>query len=79
MWKIVLLMLPLLCMQCSVAAAQDVSQSQCQQWKDKIEHYTDLRRAGGSASQMNSWRKKQKEYGDKFYKAKCKKFGKALQ
>ncbi len=56
-------------------AAQEVSLAQCQQWQDKIDKYTELRREGGSSSQMDSWRKKRREYNDKFYKADCRKYG----
>lgn len=56
--------------------AQDASLGQCQQWHSQIEYYTDLRRAGGRAQQMESWKQLRTDYEDKFKEARCKKYGK---
>ncbi len=60
-------------------AAQDVELWQCQQWQDKIDHYSYLRKKGGTARQMESWKQARKPYKDKFQDNKCLKYGKKLK
>ena len=48
------------------------SLQQCQYIKDKITYYTRLKRAGGSASQMNSWHKKRNQYKARWTDYNCK-------
>lgn len=48
------------------------SLQQCQYIQDKITYYTNLKRAGGSASQMNHWHKKRNHYKAKFADYNCK-------
>ena len=45
----------------------------CKKIIEKIEHYTNLRRAGGTAKQMNSWLKKRNQYREKYSNHKCSK------
>ena len=40
--------------------------AQCQYVQNPIAYYTDLKRAGGSASQMNFWHKSRNEYKAQF-------------
>ncbi|MFT4612899.1 MAG: hypothetical protein ACI9NT_000032 [Bacteroidia bacterium] len=62
-----------------VSVAQELSQSDCQQLRDTIERYTKLRRGGGSARQMESWKKSRKRYEDRFSKGNCYKYGAQLE
>jgi hypothetical protein len=48
--------------------------SQCQNTKDKIEHYTNLRRSGGSARIMEAWKRKRDHYKDLFSEQNCNKW-----
>ncbi len=43
------------------ARAVDGSPEQCRRLKEQIERYTELRRTGGSASQMASWKRARSE------------------
>lgn len=61
------------------AVAQDVSLQQCKSWYNKIEHITDLRRAGGSAKRMDSWKRQRRAYEDKFKEANCRRYGKKVR
>jgi len=45
----------------------------CKKINEKIEHYTNLRRAGGTAKQMNGWLKKRNQYREKYSNHKCSK------
>ncbi|KAA1194089.1 hypothetical protein F0M18_01200 [Pseudohalioglobus sediminis] len=53
--------------------AQDAPLWQCQQWQDKIDYYTDLRRKGGSVRDLESWKQARAEYEEKFKDAGCRK------
>lgn len=59
--------------------AQDASLQQCQKWHSQIERYTDLRRAGGKAQQMEGWKRQRKVYEDKFKDARCRRHGKQVR
>jgi hypothetical protein len=52
---------------------------ECQRIKDRIEHYTNLKRAGGSAKQMASWHKKRNDYKAKYSSNRCSKHRKELK
>ena len=43
------------------AAARDGSPEQCRRLEERIDRYTELRRAGGSAAQMASWKRSRSE------------------
>ena len=51
--------------------SQEVSLKTCQGIKDRIDHYTDLRRRGGSARKMEVWKQKRKDYEEKFSDNDC--------
>ena len=53
------------------AGKQDEGLHVCQFYKDEIEKYEDLRRGGGSASEMDQWKKKKREYEEKFRNGNC--------
>lgn len=44
---------------------------QCNQIKDRIEHYTKLRRAGGSSSQMEYYRRYRNEAKQEYSDLRC--------
>ena len=71
----VLSLLPLF----AYAAKPEASLSQCQYWKDKIDYYTDLRRKGGSASRMESWRSTRREYKEKYNDYECDGWGRKIK
>jgi hypothetical protein len=56
----------------NASAGEQGSLQQCQHFQDKIEQYTNLKRAGGSASQMNTWQKQRNDYKAKFSDYNCK-------
>jgi hypothetical protein len=57
----------------SYANANDAALiKKCRYYNNKIEHYTNLKRSGGSASQMNHWQKLRNEYKDKYSDNNCK-------
>lgn len=43
------------------ADASDGSPEQCRRLEERIEKYTELRRSGGTAAQMASWRRSRSE------------------
>ncbi len=53
--------------------------AQCQYYKNWINHYTGLRKKGGSARQMEYWKQKRDPYEDSFQSENCKRFGKKLK
>ncbi len=44
---------------------------QCQKVKDKIDYYTDLRRAGGSSKSMEKWKQKRDHYHERYGVLRC--------
>lgn len=61
------------------ANAQDGSLQTCQSLKDNIDRYQSLRRKGGSARQMEGWKKYKKDNEKKFNRLNCKKWRGELQ
>lgn len=61
------------------AHADQGTLSECQHIKDRIEYYTNLKRAGGSAKQMASWHKKRNDYKGKYSSNKCTRYKKELK
>ena len=37
-------------------SAQDATLAGCQRWQDKIDYYSELRKKGGTARKMESWK-----------------------
>jgi hypothetical protein len=50
----------------------------CKRLQSQIESYNDLRRKGGSGSQMESWKKSRKRLEEKFRAGECKRHGRAV-
>jgi len=63
----------------SGAANNSKAFQRCVYLDDKIEHYTQLRRKGGSNAQMASWRKSRSRYEDEFRSARCRQFSHFLR
>ncbi|WOJ98094.1 hypothetical protein R0137_05835 [Congregibacter brevis] len=61
------------------AAINSKALQRCVYIDDKIEHYTRLRRKGGSNAQMASWRKSRSRYEDEFRSARCRQFSHFLR
>lgn len=52
---------------------------ECQKIKDRIDEYTDLRRAGGTSRQMHNWQVKQNRYKDKYTEKDCMRYRNHLE
>ena len=59
--------------------AQDLPLNTCQQIKDRIEHYGDLRKKGGSDLQMERWKISRTRARNDFRDNKCSKWKKKLK
>ncbi len=59
--------------------AQDLPLNTCQQIKDRIEHYGDLRKNGGSDLQMERWKISRTRARNEFRDNKCSKWKKKLK
>jgi len=55
-----------------VLAIEQGSLETCRRIQAKIDYYTDLKRQGGSTSQVNSWHRKRNEYKKQFSYYNCK-------
>ena len=51
--------------------AAKASLETCQQLHDRVEYYTDLRRSGGSARKMESWKQQRDRYKEKYSDYHC--------
>jgi len=63
----------------SMANSQDISLDRCKYLQERIEYYTQLRKQGGSASQMESWKKSRRKYEDEFREGDCYKYAISLR
>ena len=52
---------------------------QCQQVKNKIQYYTDLRRSGGSSKTMENWKQSRDRYKDEYSDLSCTKWRNKLR
>jgi hypothetical protein len=59
--------------------AQEASLAQCQALQDRMARYTALRRKGGSASQMESWRNQLRKAEAKFSEKGCRGYRRELK
>jgi hypothetical protein len=57
----------------STAASSDEQDTieQCKRIKQKINHYTELRRSGGSSSIMEEWKRERDRYKDQYSDLNC--------
>lgn len=61
------------------AGAEAGSLEQCQRIKDRIAHYTDKRRAGGSGRQMQAWKDARQANQREFKRYRCHRHGARLR
>ena len=55
----------------SSGLAQDLSLEKCRRLKDQVEHYTKLRRAGGSAAKMDRWKRLRTDKQEAYDQGDC--------
>jgi hypothetical protein len=55
----------------TAGAAPEKAVQQCQKLKDRIEHYDQLRRKGGSGPQMDSWKRTRRDLEKQFRDLGC--------
>ena len=60
-------------------AAQTTTQTKCQTLADRIERYTELRRRGGSGSQMQHWKEQLRASEEQFWRMDCKEHRRKLR
>ncbi|MDZ7784230.1 MAG: hypothetical protein U5K56_15265 [Halioglobus sp.] len=61
------------------AVAGEASLEECRALKERIDHYTSLRRMGGSASQMNEWKKQRRRAEKQFRDKGCNDYRRELR
>ena len=74
-----LLLLLMLSWPTADASADPGTLKQCQRVKDRIEKYTQRRRAGGSAKMMAYWQKKRNYYKELYSEYHCVRFRNELE
>jgi hypothetical protein len=79
MFRALFFVLVLLVMPASASLKTSKVLERCFYVQGKIEHYTQLRRGGGSNTQMASWRKSRSRYEDEFRSLRCSKFSHQLR
>ena len=60
------------------AYAGDGSPEQCRRLEERIERYTELRRSGGTAAQMTSWRRSRSEAEAAYRNYNCHRQGRKM-
>lgn len=53
--------------------------ARCVYLEKKINRYTRLRRAGGTAARMEGWRSARRRYADEYRERRCHRFGRRLR
>jgi len=53
------------------AQTPDISLKKCKHWNKQIEQLKDRRRAGGTAKQMDNWKKSRRKYQQAFRSNDC--------
>ena len=61
------------------ASSQTLGLEECQRLKERIDYYTELRRAGGSATHMEVWKQGRETAANTFRTYHCSKYGKKLR
>jgi hypothetical protein len=64
----------LLALDATAARPPDKTLERCRFLTGKIEHYTQLRRGGGTASRMESWRRTRARYEEEYKQLRCYKY-----
>ena len=60
-------------------SAAQITLAQCQALKDRIDHYTQLRRAGGSAARMDRWKRARRAKEEEFDRHRCRRYRRDLK
>jgi hypothetical protein len=60
-------------------SAEQSTLAQCQAIKNKIDHYTQLRRAGGSAAKMDRWKRSRRAKEEAFDRQRCRRYRRELK
>ncbi len=63
----------------SAAAKKQGTLEECQYIKKRIEHFTELRRSGGSSGTMETWKKHRARYKDEYSDLRCTKWRNKLR
>ena len=63
----------------SPGSAEQATLARCQAIKDKIDHYTQLRRAGGSAAKMDRWKRARRANEEAFDRQRCRSYRRDLE
>lgn len=61
------------------AAASDSKLERCRYLHRRIEHFTRLRRSGGSSAQMERWRRSRQRFEEEYRRKRCYRFGRKLK
>ena len=62
-----------------LAAASDEKLQRCRYLHRRIEHFTRLRRSGGSGAQMERWRRSRQRFEEEYRRKRCFRFGRKLK
>jgi len=79
MLRTLLLVWILFVVEASAASKPNKALERCFFLKGKIEHYSQLRRGGGSHIQMASWQKSRSRYEEEFRTLRCTQFSSQLR
>jgi hypothetical protein len=61
------------------AYAQEAPLEKCQSLQEQIERYNQLRRTGGSGSEMARWKRQRRESEASFRRLSCREYGRELR
>lgn len=61
------------------ASSRAATLEECQSMKDRVDHYTVLRRKGGSAGKMEGWKKQLRKAEAKFREEGCHRYLRKLK
>lgn len=63
----------------ALATASDEQLQRCRYLHRRIEHFTRLRRSGGSGAQMERWRRSRQRFEEEYRRKRCFRFGRKLK
>ncbi|WP_186436382.1 hypothetical protein [Cobetia crustatorum] len=63
----------------AMAGDREAQVARCQVIKNKIQHYTAMRRGGGSSSEMRGWQSRRNDYKQKYRDQNCTRVRTALK
>lgn len=62
-----------------IATSQNLPLERCKYLQERIDYYTKLRKRGGAASQMESWKQTRRKYENEFRDGDCYKYATSLR